>query len=74
MICIIPAYDDLGNQPEFVDVFNQFWPISKKALGFAISLRITKDKADEAIAVVIDIGDRIATGNASEDEQGPFAK
>lgn len=64
---------DLNNS-EFIDVFTQIWPILKPVLEYAELLRITRNKVDKVIRVLIDIGDRIFTNNAFKDDQTAFIR
>ena len=61
-----------GVEPKFVDAFNQIWPLLKPILEYAELVRITGEGADKVIRTVIDIGERIATGTASPEEQTDF--
>lgn len=63
---------DIDDQPAFVEVFNQYWPIAKPAFEYAVTLRVTKDNVDDVLETIIDIGDRIYSGNASPDEEKEF--
>ncbi len=57
---------------KFTDIFNQWWPVLKPALEYAEVIRITGPKADKILRTVIDLGQRISTGDASEEEQTRF--
>jgi hypothetical protein len=61
-------------EPKFVDAFNQVWPILKPVLEYAEIVKITGPGADKAIRAVIDLGERVSTGNASETEQTEFIR
>jgi len=63
---------DIDDKPEFVEIFNQYWPIARPAFDFVITLKITKDKADNVLNTIIDLGDRISTGVASPEEESEF--
>ena len=63
---------DIDDKPEFVEVFNQYWPLARPAFDFAITLKITKENADEVLNTVIDLGDRISSGEASPEEKSEF--
>ncbi|WP_423126910.1 hypothetical protein [Gaoshiqia sp. Z1-71] len=65
---------DLDGSPKFVDVFNQVWPVLQPALNYLKLLSITGPKVDQALQFVIDLGVRISTGSASEEEQTEFIK
>lgn len=60
------------DDPKFVDAFNEIWPVLKPSLEFASLSRITGPKTDKTINTVVDIGHRISTGEASEDEEAKF--
>jgi hypothetical protein len=60
------------DDPEFVDAFNEIWPVLKPSLEFASISRITGPKADKTIDTIIDLGHRISTGNASRDDEAKF--
>lgn len=59
-------------EPKFADVFKQIWPILKPVLEYAELTRITGTGADKVIRTVIDLGERISTGSASQGEQTAF--
>jgi hypothetical protein len=59
-------------EPKFVDAFNQVWPLLKPILEYAELVKITGPAADKAIRAVIDIGERISKGTASDAEQTEF--
>jgi hypothetical protein len=61
-------------EPEFVEVFNQVWPILKPVLEYVEIVKVTGPGADKAIRAVIDLGERVSTGNASDAEQTEFIK
>jgi hypothetical protein len=61
-------------EPKFVDAFNQVWPLLKPILEYAELVKITGPGADKAIRAVIDIGERISKGTASDAEQTEFIK
>ena len=63
---------DIDDKPEFVEVFNQYWPLARPAFDFAITLRITKDNADDVLNTLIDLGDRISKGEASPEEKSEY--
>ena len=65
-------FDPDTGKPKFVDGFNSIWVILKPALEYAELIRITGPKADAAIRTVLDLGARISTGNASDEEQTLF--
>ena len=59
-------------EPKFIEVFNQVWPILKPVLEYAELVRITGQGADKVIRTVIDLGERISSGTASDAEQTAF--
>ena len=59
-------------EPRFADVFNQIWPILKPVLEYAELVRVTGQGADKVIRTVLDLGERISTGTASDGEQTAF--
>lgn len=59
-------------EPKFVTAFNQVWPILKPILEYAEMVRLTGPGADKAIRIVIDLGERISTGAASDAEESAF--
>ena len=61
-------------EPEFVDAFNQVWPLLKPVLEYAELVKFTGPEADKVIGTVIDLGGRISTGSASDSEQTEFVK
>lgn len=61
-----------AGEPKFVDAFNQIWPLLKPVLEYAEIVRITGQGADKVIRTVIDLGERISSGTASEGEQTAF--
>lgn len=61
-----------SGEPRFVEVFNQVWPILKPVLEYAEIVRITGQGADKVIRTVLDLGERISLGTASEGEQTAF--
>ncbi len=68
---------DLKFNPEddslkFTDIFNQVWPVLKPGLEYAELIKITGPKADKILRTVIDLGQRVFTGDASEEEQTRF--
>ncbi len=63
---------DIDDKPEFIEIFNQYWPLARPAFDFVITLKITKDKADDVLDTIIDLGDRISTGKASPEEESEF--
>lgn len=65
-------FDPDSGKPKFVDGFNSIWLILQPALEYAELIRITGPKADAGIRAVLDLGARISTGNASEQEQTLF--
>lgn len=65
-------FDTDTEDPDFADAFNDIWPILKPTLEYAELIRITGPKIDEVLRSVVDIGHRISTGEASEDEQTKF--
>jgi len=62
-------FDPDTEKPKFVDGFNSIWQILQPALEYAELIRITGPKADKIIRTVLDLGHRISTGNASDEEQ-----
>ncbi|HEY9115140.1 MAG TPA: hypothetical protein VIN10_10605 [Bacteroidales bacterium] len=65
-------FDPDAGKPKFVDWFNSIWQILQPALEYAELIRITGPKADAAIRTVLDLGTRISTGNANEQEKTLF--
>ena len=65
---------DLDKEPKFVDAFNKAWPVLRPILDYAKAARVTGEKADKKIQAVIELGDRISTGQASKDEQSNLIK
>lgn len=66
---------DLDNtEPGFAEVFNQVWPILKPVLEYAELVRVTGQGADKVIRTVLDLGERISTGAASDSEQTAFVR
>jgi len=61
-----------AGEPKFVDVFNQIWPVLKPILEYAEIVKFTGAGIDKVIRTVIDLGERISTGAASEGEQTAF--
>ncbi len=61
-----------AGEPKFVDVFKQIWPLLKPVLEYAELVRITGQGADKVIRTVIDLGERISSGTASDGEQTAF--
>jgi hypothetical protein len=61
-----------ASEPKFADAFNQIWPLLKPVLEYAKLINLTGEKVDKVLQTVIDIGERISTGNASPDEQTAF--
>lgn len=61
-------------EPEFVQAFNQVWPILKPIMEYAELVKLTGPDADKAIRTVIQLGDRISTGNAAEGEEMAFIR
>jgi hypothetical protein len=59
-------------EPKFVTAFNQVWPVLKPILEYAELVKLTGPGADKAIRIVIDLGNRISTGAASDAEQIAF--
>ena len=59
-------------EPKFVTAFNQVWPILKPILEYAEMVRLTGPGADKVIRIVIDLGERISTGAASDAEESAF--
>jgi hypothetical protein len=59
-------------EPQFVTAFNQVWPILKPILEYAEMVKLTGPGADKGIRIVIDLGNRISTGAASDAEQTAF--
>jgi hypothetical protein len=60
------------DDPEFADVFNEIWPVLKPTLEYAELIKITGPKADKVLRTIVDIGHRVSTGDASEEEQLKF--
>lgn len=60
------------DDPQFVDAFNEIWPVLKPSLEFASLSRITGPKVDKTIDSIVDIGHRISTGDASGDDEAKF--
>ena len=58
--------------PDFADVFNEVWPVLKPTLEYAELIKITGPKADKVLRTIVDIGHRISSGDASEEEQLKF--
>ena len=65
-------FDPEDDTLKFIDVFNQVWPVLKPGLEYAELIKITGPKADKILRTVIDLGQRLSTGNASEEEQTRF--
>lgn len=65
-------FDPDAGKPKFVDGFNSIWKILQPALEYAELIRLTGPKADAAIRTVLDLGTRISTGNANEQEKSLF--
>ena len=61
-----------AGEPQFIDAFNQIWPLLKPILEYAEIIRITGQGADKVIRTVIDLGERISMGEASDGEQTAF--
>lgn len=61
-----------AGEPKFVDVFKQIWPVLKPILEYAELVKFTGAGIDKVIRTVIDLGERISTGSASEGEQTAF--
>ncbi len=61
-----------GSEPKFADAFNQIWPLLKPVLEYAELVKITGAGADKVIRTVIDLGERISTGEASPEEVSNF--
>ena len=61
-----------AGEPKFVDVFNQIWPVLKPILEYAEIVKFTGAGIDKVIRTVIDLGERISTGAASEGEKTAF--
>ena len=61
-------------EPKFIEAFNQVWTLLKPVLEYAELVKITGPDADKAIRAVIELGERVSTGNASETEQTKFIK
>ena len=59
-------------EPKFADAFNQVWPILKPVLEYAELIKITGPDVDKVIRAVIDLGERVSTGAASEAEKTEF--
>ena len=65
-------FDLDGDNPKFVEAFNEVWPVLKPTLEYASLSRITGPKADQTIETIIDLGHRISTGNAGEEDETRF--
>jgi hypothetical protein len=61
-----------AGEPKFAEVFNQIWPILKPVLEYAEIVKFTGAGIDKVIRTVIDLGERISSGSASEGEQTAF--
>jgi len=61
-----------ASEPQFVDAFNQVWPILKPGLEYAELVRLTGPGADKVLRSVISLGERVSTGQAGTDEQSAF--
>lgn len=61
-------------EPKFAEALNQVWPILKPVLEYAELVRLTGSGTDKVIRAVIDLGERVSTGNASDAEKTAFIK
>jgi hypothetical protein len=61
-----------ADEPKFVDVFDQIWPLMKPILEYAELVKLTGAGADKVIRTVIELGERISVGSASPNEQSAF--
>ena len=59
-------------EPQFVEAFNQFWPLLKPILEYAELVKITGPDMDKVIRNVIEIGERISRGTAGPGEEEMF--
>ena len=59
-------------EPKFVEIFNQIWPVLKPILEYAELVKFTGAGIDKVIRTVIDLGERISNGSASEGEKTAF--
>jgi hypothetical protein len=59
-------------EPQFIEAFNQVWPILKPILEYAELVKITDPEADKVIRTLINIGERISTGTAAPGEESIF--
>lgn len=65
-------FDLDGENPRFIEAFNEVWPVLKPTLEYASLSRITGPKADNIINTIVDLGHRISTGKASEGDEAKF--
>ncbi len=65
-------FDTDTEDPDFADAFNEIWPVLKPSLEYAELIKITGPKADKILRTVVEIGQRISTGEASESEEAMF--
>ena len=65
-------FDTDTDDPDFADAFNEIWPVLKPSLQYAELIKITGPKTDKILHTIVDIGARISTGDASENEQAKF--
>jgi hypothetical protein len=65
-------FDTDTEDPDFADAFNEIWPVLRPSLEYAELIRITGPKTDKILRTVVDIGHRISTGDAREEEQARF--
>lgn len=61
-----------GHDIEFINVFNQIWPILDPALSYVRVLKITKEGVDNTITDILAIGESIAIGGASSEKESEF--
>ncbi|MBU2912738.1 hypothetical protein [Reichenbachiella agariperforans] len=52
--------------PALVEKFNEIWPILKPALKFAISVKLTGEKADKVLSEILKAGEVISLGGSDE--------
>ncbi len=65
-------FDPEDDLLKFMDIFSQVWPVLKPGLEYAQLIKITGPKTDKILRTVIDLGQRIFTGDAGEEEQTRF--
>jgi len=59
--------------PDFADAFNEIWPVLCPTLEYAKVIRVTGPKADKVLSIILDLGNRISTGEATENEKVMFS-